>query len=108
MPQISATVSWDSKKNVPVVSPNPILVPVANGATVIQWTGDSTITNFQISGLDSSMFTVPATSGPVTEFTSTDRNTGVGTYKYTVTATHTSGKTAKHDPRIENGGGPTS
>ena len=67
-----------------------------------------TITNFQISGLDSSMFTVPATSGPVTEFTSTDRNTGVGTYKYTVTATHTSGKTAKHDPRIENGGGLTS
>lgn len=108
MPQISATVTWDAKKNVPVVSPNPILVPVANGATVIQWTSDNTITDFQISGLDSSMFTVPATSGPVTEFTSTDRNTGIGNYHYTVTATHASGKTASHDPRIENGGGPIS
>jgi hypothetical protein len=39
---------------------------------------------------------------------STDRNTGFGTYSYTVTAKHTSGKTAKHDPRIENGGGLTS
>jgi hypothetical protein len=76
---------------------------------VIQWTCDSTVTNFQIAGLDAAQFTSPATSGPVTVFTSTDRNTGVGNYNYTVTATHAvSGKSAQHDPRIVNGGGPTS
>jgi hypothetical protein len=108
MPQISATVSWDSQNNVPVVNPDPIMVLQSNGATAIQWTCDSTITNFQISGLDPSQFTAPATSGPVKVFTSTDRNTSVGSYSYTVTATHSSGKTAKHDPKIENGGGPVS
>jgi hypothetical protein len=105
MPQISATVSWDSQNNIPVVIPDPILVPTANGATVIQWTCDDTITNFQIAGLDPSQFTTPATSHPVTVFTSTDRNTNVGTYNYTVTATQASGNVAEHDPRIENGGG---
>jgi hypothetical protein len=106
MPQIPATVSWDSQNNVPVVSPDPINVPLANGATVIQWTCDSTVTNFQIAGLDPTVFTSPATTSPVTVFTSTDRNQGPGTFDYTVTATHAaSGKSAKHDPRIVNGGG---
>jgi hypothetical protein len=106
MPQISATVSWDPQNNVPKVSPNPLYVALANGATVIQWTCDSSVVNFQISGLDPNVFTSPATSGPVTVFTSTDRNQGSGSYNYTVTATHASGRTAKHDPRIVNGSGP--
>ena len=107
MPQVDAVVSWSTTTNGPIVTPDPIPVPLANGATVIHWTCDNTITNFQISGLDTSVFTQPNSSGNGTVTNCTDRNNSVGTFNYNVTATHAqSGKTAAHDPRIENGGGP--
>lgn len=105
MPQIDVTVNWDATNNRPTVSQNPILVPTANGATVIQWTNGANITNFQITGLDTNQFTYPSNSNPVTTFTATDKNSAVGTYSYTVTATHSSGLQGRHDPDIENGGG---
>ncbi len=109
MPQVDAVVSWNTTSNGPVVSPDPIPVPLANGATVIHWTCDSTVSSFQITGLDTSVFTVPASSNGGKVTNSTDRNQGPGTYSYNVSAVEaTSGKVAMHDPRIENGGGPIS
>jgi hypothetical protein len=105
MPQIDVTVNWDATNNKPVVSQNPIVVPAANGATVIQWTNGSEVTNFQITGLDSNEFTYPNNNNPVTVFTATDKNNAAGTYSYNVTATHQSGLQGKHDPEIENGSG---
>jgi hypothetical protein len=105
MPQVNATVNWDSTTNGPVVSPNPIQVPTSNGATVIQWSAGQDVTGFQITGLNTTEFTVPQNNNPVTVFTVTDKADAVGTYTYSVTATHSSGRTAKHDPDIENTSG---
>jgi hypothetical protein len=105
MPQVDATVYWDAATNGPKVTPDPISVASGNGATVIQWTATSDITNFTITNLDQGEFTLPANQQPG-KFTATDKNDQTGTYTYNVSATHTSGHTATHDPRIENGSEP--
>ena len=109
MPQVSSHVSWDSQNNVPVVRSEPHLR--ARGQRRHGDSMDLRQHGHQFSDCRTRCLPVhsSATSGPVTVFTSTDRNTGVGNYNYTVTATHAvSGKSAQHDPRIVNGGGPTS
>jgi len=106
MPDVNASVYWDATTNGPKVNPDPIVVESDTGATVIQWTCGTDVANFQITGLDSTEFTYPAGTRPVTVFTATDQNTATGTYNYNVTATHTSGITASHDPKIENGSEP--
>jgi hypothetical protein len=104
MPQpIQATVNWDTSTNGPVVSPNPIQVPTSNGATVIQWSAGSDVVGFQITGLDSTEFSYSNSTNPVTNFTATDNNNEVGTFTYSVTATHKTGLKGTHDPDIENG-----
>jgi hypothetical protein len=103
MADINASVYWDATTNGPKVTPDPISVDSDNGATVIQWTCGAEVANFLITGLDTTEFTYPANSNPVTVFTATDKNTNTGIYNYTVTATHSSGQTASHDPKIENG-----
>jgi hypothetical protein len=103
MPDVNATVYWDTTTNGPKVNPDPIVVDSDAGATVIQWTCGTEVTNFQITGLSSTEFTYPANQNPVTVFTATDKNNTVGSFDYTVTATHSSGVTAKHDPKIEHG-----
>jgi hypothetical protein len=103
MPDINATVYWDDSSNGPKVTPDPILVVSGTGATNIQWTAGAGITNFLITGLSTTEFTYPASSNPARVFTATDKNDTTGNYTYNVTATHTSGRTASHDPRIENG-----
>ena len=108
MPDINATVNWDTTTNGPTVDPDPIPVESGTGAQVIQWTCGTNVTNFQITGLDSTEFTYPHNTNPVTVFTATDKNTETGTFNYNVTATHSSGITATHDPKIENGSEPKS
>lgn len=104
MATINATVYWDSNKNKPKVDPNPIPVPSADGATTINWTAGDGIASFEIRNLDTNEFTfIGSNSG--TSVTAQDRNDSPNTYHYKVRATHTSGLTAEHDPRIENGSG---
>lgn len=102
MPPVNATVVWDDSLNQGTVAD--IVVPAGNGATVITWSCGPSVTGFTITGLDAAEFT-PAQSGSgVTTFTTTDRNDVATSYNYSVTATHSSGRTTTHDPRIENGG----
>jgi hypothetical protein len=104
MPQpIGATVVWDDTLNKGTVAD--ISVPVNNGATVIQWTCGPNVASFTITGLDSGEFNPSQSNANVTTFTTTDTNDTAGDYSYTVSATHSSGRTSTHDPRIENGGG---
>ena len=97
---ITATVNWDSTKNKPQVTPNPIVVPSGNGETTINWVAGTDITSFEIKDLPSSEFTMASNNQ-----SATDQNDTQGTYHYTVTATHSSGVTAEPDPKIENGSG---
>jgi len=103
MPQpIGATVVWDDTLNKGTVAD--ITVPVNNGATVITWTCGTNVASFTITGLDSTEFNPPQSNPNVTTFTTTDTNDTAKSYTYTVAATHTSGRTSTHDPKIENGG----
>jgi hypothetical protein len=103
MPPIRATVSWPSGASQPTVSPDPIPVPAANGATVIQWECGANVSALSISGLDSNVFHPGASNGMVNRFSTTDANADSNLYKYTFGATNTSGATAEVDPRIQNG-----
>ena len=109
MPELSAIVSWDPERKKPVVSPDPIVVPLDLGSTTIEWTCDKTIADFEITGLDPTVFLGPAVTNPVRKYSTTDKNKSRGTYHYHVKGKEAgSGKIGEHDPRIENGGGPTS
>ena len=101
MPPINATVIWDDTLGKGTVAD--ITVPAANGATVINWSCGANVASFAITGLDSSEFTPAQSNGQVTTFSTTDSNNNSQSYSYTVSATHTSGRTSRHDPRIENG-----
>jgi len=105
MPPIRVTVNWLDGDTHASVSLNPIPVPQANGATVIQWTCGVNVASFAITGLDGSQFNPVASNGQGSSFTTNDANSNAvpTPYTYTVTATHTSGKTGSHDPEIENG-----
>ena len=74
MPQINATVDWPEGQAAASVNPNPIVVPKANGATVIKWTNGDNVTTFAISGLDGSQFNPVASNGQGTSFTTNDAN----------------------------------
>lgn len=100
-PPISAVVNWDATLNKGTVAD--IVVPSANGATVIQWSCGTNVANFTITGLDSSEFTPSSSGTDVTNFTTTDRDDTAGDYSYTVAATHaTTGQRSSHDPKIIN------
>ncbi len=100
---IAATVVWDAANNRGTV--DTITVPKGNGATVIQWSCDtSVISGFTITGLDSSVFTPSQSGDNVTTFSTTDSNKSAQECSYNVAATHVTGRTSSHDPKIENGG----
>jgi hypothetical protein len=100
---VNATVYWDTVNNQGTV--DTITVPAGNGATVIRWTCDTTvISGFSITGLDSTVFNPAQSNSNVTNFTTNDSNNNATSYNYTVSATHVSGLTSRHDPKIENGG----
>jgi hypothetical protein len=86
-----------------VATPNPVVVPPGQGATVIQWNLGANVTQFGISGLDATEFTPAASQGQGRTFSTTDANNNAQSYNYTITATHTLGHVASHDPKIENG-----
>jgi len=101
MPPISATVTWDTALNKGTVAD--ITVPHANGATVIQWSCDSTVASFTITGLDATEFNPSQSNADVTNFTTNDRGDTAGDYSYTVQATHAlTGAKSRHDPKITN------
>jgi hypothetical protein len=105
MPQINVTVDWPEGQAAASVSQNPIVVPKANGATVIKWTNGVNVTTFAISGLDGSQFNPVASNGQGTSFTTNDANSDsvMTTYSYNVIATQTSsGYTPSHDPQVQN------
>ena len=79
-------------------------MPAANGATVIQWLRGDHVTGLQITGLDHAVSSTAPSNGCVNSSSTTDSNNNANLYDYTVGATHTTGKTAKHDPRIQDGG----
>lgn len=102
MPPISAPVYWDDNENKGKV--DPIKVPAANGATVINWVCGTNVSSFAISGLDPTEFGSSGSNGTqVPSYTATDRNDNTTVYHYTVDATHKDGRTSSHDPKIENG-----
>jgi hypothetical protein len=105
MPQINATVDWPEGQTAASVNPNPIVVPKANGATVIKWTNGDNVTTFAISGLDGSQFNPVDSNGQGTSFTTNDANSNsaMTTYSYNVVAVQTSsGRTHSHDPQVQN------
>jgi hypothetical protein len=105
MPQINATVDWPEGQPAASVNPNPLVVPKANGATVIKWTKGDNVTTFAISGLDGSQFNPVASNGQGTSFTTNDANSNsvMTEYSYNVSATQAStGNTHSHDPKIHN------
>ena len=105
MPQINVTVDWPEGQTAASVSQNPIVVPKANGATVIRWTNGVNVTTFAISGLDGSQFNPVASNGQGTSFTTTDANSNsvTTTFSYNVVAVQTSsGRTHSHDPQVQN------
>lgn len=104
IPTVNATVYWDSHKKKPKVDPDPIQVPSTNGQTAIVWTAGEGITSFEIRDLSTSEFSNASNQNPTT-FSAIDNNDRPGTYSYKVKATHSSGVTAEHDPKIENGSG---
>jgi len=100
---IVANVVWDAANSRGTV--DTITVPPGNGATVIRWTCDTTvISGFTITGLDTTVFSPAQSNAGVTTFSTTDSNNAAQEYSYTVSATHVSGQTSSHDPKIENGG----
>ncbi len=105
MPQIDATVDWPEGQAGAAVNPNPIVVPKANGATVIKWRKGDNVTTFAISGLDGSQFNPVASNGQGISFTTNDANSDsvMTTYSYNVVAVQTSsGLTHSHDPQVQN------
>jgi hypothetical protein len=110
MPQpISVNINWPAGADKPAPDQDPIVVPAGQGATVIQWSCGTNVASFTISGLDASVFTPDGgggTSNPPQKFSTTDanRDTSATDYSYTITAVHTLGHSASHDPKIENGG----
>src|SRR5512135_1466655 len=103
MPPIKATISWPTGASQPTVSPDPIPVPAANGATVIQWECGANVSALSISGLANGVFTPTASNGMVQKFSTTDANRDGTLYKYSFGATRADGTTAEVDPRIQNG-----
>ena len=107
MPPINVTVNWPDGSDKPQPDQDPILVPASNGATVIKWLCGTNVASVTISGLNASVFTPSGGTGtPLNPFSTTDanRDSSRTDYTYTITATHPSGRTASHDPKIENGG----
>ena len=104
MPPINVTVDWPDGQTTATVSQNPIVVPKANGATVIRWTNGLNVATFEITGLDGSQFNPVASTGQGSSFSTNDANsdTTMTEYSYTVNAVHTSGLTSSHDPKIQN------
>ena len=103
MPPVTAVVSWPAAAPQPKVIPDLILVPAANGATVIQWECGENVSALSISGLDPAVFRPSSSNGLVRKFSTTDANQDANLYKYTFGARNTSGGTAEVDPRIQNG-----
>jgi hypothetical protein len=103
MPPVRATVSWPAGAAEPIVTPDPIPVPAANGATVIKWECGENVTALSIAGLDSNVFHPSASNGMVAQFSTTDANSDTTLYKYTFGATRAGGGMAEVDPRIQNG-----
>lgn len=99
---IAAKVVWDADNNRGTVAT--ITVPQGNGATVIQWSCDTSVISFTITGLDTSVFNPSHSGDNVTMFSTTDSNNSAQECSYNVAATHVTGRTSSHDPKIENGG----
>jgi hypothetical protein len=102
MPQpIQALVVWDATLNKGTVAD--ITVPIANGATVIQWSCGPNVASFTISDLDPTEFNPSSSGTDVTSFSTTDSGDTAKQYSYTVEATHApTGTRSRHDPKITN------
>jgi hypothetical protein len=103
MPPVRATVSWPDGAPEPIVTPDPISVPAAHGATVIQWVCGDNVTALSVSGLDPQVFHPASSNGMVARFSTTDANADTNQYNYNVGATRSSGQKTEHDPKIQNG-----
>jgi hypothetical protein len=104
MQPINVTVTWPESAAGPIVDIDPIVVPRGSGATVIRWSCGAGVSGLQIIGLDPDVFTPATSNGMVPNFSTTDANRVPQVCTYAVSATRRTGKTAAHDPRIENGG----
>jgi hypothetical protein len=104
MPPIKVTVTWPANAAGPAVDIDPIVVPQGNGATVIQWTCGAGVSGLQIIGLPGDVFSPATSNGFVPNFSTTDANRVAQTYTYSVSAVQTTGRSAAHDPKIQNGG----
>ena len=65
---------------------------------------DPGVSALQIIGLPADVFSPPTSNNPVPNFSTTDANRVAGDCSYTVSAVRSSGGSAQHDPRIQNGG----
>ena len=100
-PTVTATVKWPSGQNNPIVSPDPICV--SEKKTTITWNAGEGVASFTISGLPKNEFKPAGCTQAVKSFSSTDKCNDKNTYSYTVSATQTTtGRIARHDPKIEN------
>jgi len=102
MPQ-PVTVSWDDAAKKPVPSEDDIFVNIRNGAQVITWQRDDSLSSFDIIGLlETGEFEKKGKPSPKT-ITITDKATRAGVFKYTIIGTSADGQPGVNDPRITNG-----
>ena len=102
---ITITVYWDESTGAPTADDT--TVHKKNGATVLQWEGNSTIDRITgINGLPDGPggeFTTPQSkAGEKKKWTATDKATQTGHWDYTIAATKADGTAGKSDPRITN------
>jgi len=87
----------------PVPSDEDIQINIKNGAQVITWQHDHSLSFFDITGLEETgEFEKKDNSKPKT-ITIVDKATRVGVFKYTITGTSADGQEGVNDPRITNG-----
>ena len=100
---MSTTIEIDWVRDEPYA---PNVTVTEDGQVLITWVikPGSGITAFEISGLNTTVFTNQQSLNGHTEYQATDNNVAdnAGDYNYTITASHTSEGRKSHDPKIKN------
>jgi hypothetical protein len=98
------TVSWDTKRRMPIVDKDNIFVDVRKGRQVITWKGDHSIRSFDIEGLMHTGEFDHQNNKPETKtVTIEDKATREEVFKYTIKGTSANGELGVNDPKITNG-----
>ena len=96
----TVTVNWPAGSTTPTAGD----ITVTGSPTIIRWVpGENVASVDAITGLSAPEFTAQSPFGTDGRQV-TDANDNSLEYPYNITATHTAGHSADHDPKIRNGG----